>query len=208
MVISNIFAGQKDHLIVKGIAKGLEIAEDYIKEEELDEEVDLDENPNFETIREGENYTVYRPKSADNDNGGENIMGEFSTPEALEELSDETDSSQEEMYNALETLQSTVEQELAGVEQDVEVTMEEVEDVFEYLHETAGAMMNTQKHDYETVTEYAEEVLGPAVEEYADELRDQLELGVSESDYTGVRRNSEAMDARRNRFRENMGLDN
>jgi uncharacterized protein YdhG (YjbR/CyaY superfamily) len=139
-------------------------------------------------------------------NGGENNMGDFTEEDDLVDLSDDVDEAQNDMYDALAEFGDYLEDTFEELGEEVDVTLREAAEAIEYINETMGAMMNTQLHDYETVTEYTD-MLESEVDDYAQGIAEHLDTEFADTDkYAAIRRNSESMDRRRDNFRDNMGL--
>ncbi|WEL23917.1 hypothetical protein [Candidatus Nanohalovita haloferacivicina] len=137
-------------------------------------------------------------------NGGDNNM--VDSPDELVDLSDDVDAAQQDMYDKLGGFRDYLEEKFQEVDDEIEVTLREAAEVLDYMDDTMGAQLNTQLHDYETVSDYVEAVSSD-VDEHVDEVVAHLDEDFRDTDkYAEVRRNMEAMDQRRNRFRDEMGL--
>lgn len=137
-------------------------------------------------------------------NGGDNNM--VDDPQELVDLSDDVDDAQHDMYDKLGGFRDYLEDKFQEVDEQIEVTLREAAEVLDYMDDTLGAQLNTQLHDYETVTEYVDAVSSD-VDDHVDSVVAHLDEDFRDTDkYAEVRRNMEAMDQRRNRFREEQGL--
>lgn len=138
------------------------------------------------------------------DNGGDNDM--VDDPSELVDLSDDVNDAQADMYDKLAGFRDYLEDEFSDVQEDIDVTLREAAEVLDYMDDTMGAQLNTQLHDYETVEETVG-VLESKVAGYKSSIIQHLDEEFRDTDkYAEVRRNLEAMDKRRNRFKEDMGL--
>lgn len=140
----------------------------------------------------------------DPDNGGDNDM--VDDPSELVDLSSDVDDAQADMYDKIAGFRDYLEDEFSDIEDDIDVTLREAAEVLDYMDDTMGAQLNTQLHDYETVEETVD-MLESKVGGYKSSIIQHLDEEFRDTDkYAEVRRNLEEMDKRRNRFREDMGL--
>lgn len=191
--------GQKDYLIVKGIARGMELLEDsrYIREEELEDEVDLDNNPDFETVEEGENYTIYSPKSNQDEVSTEvkkTMSGnEDDAPSSYSELLEET-------YQVLDDARDYIDNDLAEAAEAALDQVDDAQSAAEAMYATLQSMrqgfarrdrLDVEAQDallgrveglYDDVQEYGDQV-GAAVDQMED-VTDYLDAraGLTDND--------------------------
>lgn len=202
-MLGNVIFGQKDYILVKGIARGLEELESRLYDSD-DEELDLDNDPDFEVVDSGRGFTVYEPKSeVTPDNGGENRMPrKHNDPDDLGRKARDTRGSQQDMFDELG---DTLEHVNDRLEEQRELTEEEFRGAVRYLEHQFGQYLEDVEDTYDAVADFTglfEDVVDDhydSLEEFVTEFRNDDDYSQLVTEMGTMRRNTE-------RFRDEYGL--